>query len=104
MRRFDAPRPFCLLPGAPILGHCDAFVINFTAAECRAFDNGPVVKSVHYEPEDTGFDFDRVSRRTDEYVFNRMELSSAPARLAPCLREHLKPPARDVVITLVTTI
>ncbi|GBP43516.1 hypothetical protein EVAR_30473_1 [Eumeta japonica] len=31
MRRFDAPRPFHLLPRVPILRHCNAFMTNFTA-------------------------------------------------------------------------
>ncbi|GBP49883.1 Glutamate dehydrogenase, mitochondrial, partial [Eumeta japonica] len=33
--RLYAPRPFLLFPRVPILRHCDAFVVNFTAAEFR---------------------------------------------------------------------
>ncbi|GBP39064.1 hypothetical protein EVAR_27422_1 [Eumeta japonica] len=35
-RRYNAPRPFLLLPRVPVLRRCDAFVTNFTAAEFRA--------------------------------------------------------------------
>ncbi|GBP68835.1 Phenoloxidase-activating factor 2 [Eumeta japonica] len=41
MRRFNAPRPFLLLPRVPILCHCDVFVTNFTAAEFRSFLSPP---------------------------------------------------------------
>ncbi|GBP06258.1 hypothetical protein EVAR_3599_1 [Eumeta japonica] len=36
LHRFNAPRPFLLIPGVPILCYCDAFLTNFTAAEFRA--------------------------------------------------------------------
>ncbi|GBP15634.1 hypothetical protein EVAR_5327_1 [Eumeta japonica] len=36
MRKYNAPRPFLLLPQGPILRHCDVFATNFTAAEFRA--------------------------------------------------------------------
>ncbi|GBP81060.1 hypothetical protein EVAR_62100_1 [Eumeta japonica] len=36
MRRFNAPRPFLLLPRVLVSGHCDSIVTNFTAAEFRA--------------------------------------------------------------------
>ncbi|GBP26619.1 Semaphorin-5A [Eumeta japonica] len=37
MRRFNASRPFLLLPRMLILRRCDAFVTNFTTAEFRFF-------------------------------------------------------------------
>ncbi|GBP53784.1 hypothetical protein EVAR_84268_1 [Eumeta japonica] len=34
MRGYYNFRPFLLLPRFPVLRHCDAFITNFTAAEC----------------------------------------------------------------------
>ncbi|GBP55772.1 hypothetical protein EVAR_50186_1 [Eumeta japonica] len=36
LRKYYAPRPFRLLPRAPVLRHCNSFVTNFTAVRYRA--------------------------------------------------------------------